>query len=211
MESSHGVHEDQPGLQTLLCRAYGETAQGNGRQKLRERVQAHSSAADARTAAAVAHASYCVREFDVRLVFTRTFRDDFILKVFDVMRRASWHTFQVLTKRSDRLLQMDEKIDWPENVWMGVSVENADYQFRIDHLRRTRAKTKFLSLEPPAGSIAEVGLKKNRLGDCRRRVGPRGKTDAAGLVERNPRPVRRRQGGLFLQTMGRNKQKTDGS
>lgn len=72
----------------------------------------------------------------------------FILSVFDVMRRASWHTFQVLTKRAERLLQLDSEVDWPPNVWMGVSVESGRYTFRIDHLRQTHARVKFLSLEP---------------------------------------------------------------
>ena len=72
----------------------------------------------------------------------------FILSVFDVMRCASWHTFQVLTKRAERLLQLDSKVDWPPNVWMGVSVESERYTFRIDHLRQTHARVKFLSLEP---------------------------------------------------------------
>ncbi len=72
----------------------------------------------------------------------------FILRVFDAMRRASWHTFQVLTKRSERLLQLDSEVDWPSNVWMGVSVESEKYTFRIDHLRQTQARVKFLSLEP---------------------------------------------------------------
>jgi protein gp37 len=72
----------------------------------------------------------------------------FIQDVFNVMRLAFWHTFQVLTKRSARLLELDSQIAWPENVWMGVSVENNDYIFRTDHLRQTHALTKFLSLEP---------------------------------------------------------------
>jgi len=83
---------------------------------------------------------------------------DFIQKVFDVMRRASWHTFQVLTKRSRRLLELDPQIDWPVNVWMGVSVENQDYTFRIDHLRQTGAKVKFLSLEPLLGPLDYLNL-----------------------------------------------------
>jgi protein gp37 len=83
----------------------------------------------------------------------------FVQQVFDVMRRAHWHTFQVLTKRSDRLLSLDPEIDWPENVWMGVSVENDKYRFRIDDLRRTRAKTKFLSLEPLLGPLPKLHLK----------------------------------------------------
>lgn len=85
---------------------------------------------------------------------------DFIQQVFDVMRRAHWHTFQVLTKRSERLLQLDDQIDWPENVWMGVSVENEKYKFRINDLRRTHAKTKFLSLEPLLGPLTRLNLNK---------------------------------------------------
>ena len=84
---------------------------------------------------------------------------DFILQVFDVMRRADWHTFQVLTKRSERLLELDPQIDWPDNVWMGVSVENEDYKFRIDDLRRTHARTKFLSLEPLLGPLHRLSLR----------------------------------------------------
>jgi len=83
---------------------------------------------------------------------------EFIQQIFDVMRRASWHTFQVLTKRSKRLLQLDSEIDWPGNVWMGVSVENRNYTFRIDHLRQTNARTKFLSLEPLLGPLPNLDL-----------------------------------------------------
>jgi protein gp37 len=83
----------------------------------------------------------------------------FIRKTFDVMRRASWHQFQVLTKRSDRLLELSPSIDWPENVWMGVSVENQDYEFRIDHLKQTGARVKFLSLEPLLGSLQKLNLR----------------------------------------------------
>ena len=83
----------------------------------------------------------------------------FIRKAFDVMRRASWHQFQVLTKRSDRLLEVSPSIDWPENVWMGVSVENQDYDSRIGHLRRTGARVKFLSLEPLLVSLPGLKLR----------------------------------------------------
>lgn len=82
----------------------------------------------------------------------------FIQRMFDVMRHASWHRFQVLTKRSDRLLEINPQINWPGNVWMGVSVENADYTGRIDHLRATGAKTKFLSLEPLLGPLPNLNL-----------------------------------------------------
>ena len=84
---------------------------------------------------------------------------EFIQKVFDVMRRASWHIFQVLTKRSQRLLELNPEIDWPPNVWMGVSVENQDYIFRIEHLRQTNAHLKFLSLEPLLGPLPNLDLR----------------------------------------------------
>jgi len=82
----------------------------------------------------------------------------YILKVFDVMRTAYWHQFQVLTKRSENLREFDSLIDWPANVWMGVSVENKDYTCRIDDLRRTHAQTKFLSIEPLLGPIDDLNL-----------------------------------------------------
>jgi protein gp37 len=84
---------------------------------------------------------------------------EFIQKVFEVMRRASWHTFQMLTKRSKRLLELDQVLSWPSNAWMGVSVENQDYTFRIDHLRQTRAYIKFLSLEPLLGPLPNLDLR----------------------------------------------------
>ncbi len=61
---------------------------------------------------------------------------EYIQRVFDVMHRAYWHNFQVLTKRSQRLLELSDEIEWPDNVWMGVSVENRKIHLRIDHLRQ---------------------------------------------------------------------------
>ncbi len=84
---------------------------------------------------------------------------EFVLCVFDVMNRASWHRFQVLTKRSERLLELDSLLPWTRNIWMGVSVESEDFTFRIDHLRKTRAEVKFLSLEPLLGPIHELDLR----------------------------------------------------
>lgn len=84
---------------------------------------------------------------------------DYIQRVFDVMRRAHWHRFQVLTKRADRLAELDPFLDWPDNVWMGVSVENADHVDRIDFLRQTRARVRFLSLEPLLGPLHNLDLR----------------------------------------------------
>jgi protein gp37 len=83
---------------------------------------------------------------------------DYIVQVFDVMRQADWHQFQVLTKRSERLRELAPELDWPPNVWMGVSVESTKYVSRIDNLRDTGAQTKFLSLEPLLGPLSGLNL-----------------------------------------------------
>jgi len=79
-------------------------------------------------------------------------------RVFDVMRRAGWHRFQVLTKRAERLVRLSPQLSWPENVWMGVSVETDRYRHRIDALRSTGAVVKFLSLEPLLGPLHALDL-----------------------------------------------------
>ena len=84
----------------------------------------------------------------------------FIARVFDVMRQASWHCFQVLTKRSDRLLELSPQLPWAPHIWMGVSVENEAYTYRIDHLRKTGSAIKFLSLEPLLGPLHSLNLER---------------------------------------------------
>jgi protein gp37 len=82
----------------------------------------------------------------------------FIRRVFGLMRRASWHTFQVLTKRAERLDTLGRKLDWPPNLWMGVSVETRKYLSRLDHLRRTPARVKFISFEPLLERLGNINL-----------------------------------------------------
>lgn len=79
---------------------------------------------------------------------------DFIQEVFAVMRDTPRHIYQILTKRADRLLELSPVLEWSENIWMGVSVENADALWRVDRLRKTEARTKFLSCEPLLGPIS---------------------------------------------------------
>jgi protein gp37 len=102
-----------------------------------------------------------------RVIFVNSMSDlfhqnvpaEFIADCFDVMRRCPQHTFQVLTKRATRLAQLaDELSPWPDNVWMGVSVENADYTWRIDELRKVPAAIRFLSVEPLLGPIDDLPL-----------------------------------------------------
>lgn len=83
---------------------------------------------------------------------------DFILRAFDVMRRAHWHRFQVLTKRAERLLGLSDQLYWSDNIWMGVSVESEAFTNRIDSLRKTAAATRFLSLEPLLGPLDRLRL-----------------------------------------------------
>jgi protein gp37 len=82
----------------------------------------------------------------------------YVREVFDVMVRAHWHRFQVLTKRAERLEELSPRLAWAPNVWMGVSVETARYKNRIDRLRRTEARVKFLSLEPLLGPLPGLDL-----------------------------------------------------
>ncbi len=91
-------------------------------------------------------------------LFHQKVPEDFIFRVFEVMRQASWHTFQILTKRSDRMEKLGQRLDWPSNVWMGVSVETPMYLYRLDHLRRTPARVRFVSFEPLIESLGEVVL-----------------------------------------------------
>ncbi|MCB0716692.1 MAG: phage Gp37/Gp68 family protein [Chitinophagaceae bacterium] len=82
----------------------------------------------------------------------------FIQKVFEVMNNTSQHTYQVLTKRAERLYKMHDKLTWTTNIWMGVSVENEKVKDRIDFLRETNAKVKFLSCEPLIGPLYNLNL-----------------------------------------------------
>ena len=82
----------------------------------------------------------------------------FIQKVFDVMNNTPMHTYQVLTKRAERLYELHDKLNWGVNIWMGVSVENDKVKDRIDFLRETNSKVKFLSLEPLIGPLTNLNL-----------------------------------------------------
>ena len=96
-----------------------------------------------------------------RLIFVNSMSDLFheevsfayIEQVFEVMERATWHTFQVLTKRGERLREVATRLRWPSNIWMGVSVENQRWTCRVDVLRETPAAVKFLSCEPLLGPL----------------------------------------------------------
>jgi protein gp37 len=92
-------------------------------------------------------------------LFHRDVPVSYVTEVFDVMRRAHWHQYQVLTKRSERLRELAPQLPWAPQIWMGVSVESDKYLYRIDDLRQTGAHIKFLSLEPLLGPLPGLNLR----------------------------------------------------
>jgi len=101
-----------------------------------------------------------------RLVFVNSMSDlfhedvpvEFIAQVFDVIRETPQHTYQVLTKRAQRLSRIADELNWPSNLWMGVSVETRRYAFRIKHLRKAPAAVRFVSAEPLLGPLGDLDL-----------------------------------------------------
>ena len=91
-------------------------------------------------------------------LFHRAVPARFIEEIFFTMNQARWHTFQILTKRADRLLQLAPRLKWTPNVWMGVTVENDKHVDRINRLREVPAAVRFLSLEPLLGPLPELDL-----------------------------------------------------
>ncbi len=84
--------------------------------------------------------------------------ETYIAQVFDVMVRCPQHTFQVLTKRAERLARLAPRLPWPPHVWMGVSVETPAFRWRIDYLRKTSAAIKFVSAEPLLAALPALNL-----------------------------------------------------
>jgi protein gp37 len=101
-----------------------------------------------------------------RIIFVNSMSDlfhvdvteEYLQLVFDVMRRTPHHTYQVLTKRAERLARVAPRLKWPENVWMGVSVESPEYEWRIDYLRRVPAAVRFVSAEPLLAALPNLNL-----------------------------------------------------
>jgi protein gp37 len=101
-----------------------------------------------------------------RMIFVNSMSDlfhediplDFVRQVFDVMSRAEWHTFQILTKRHERLAEVAPELDWPPNVWMGVTIENRRFVHRAERLREIPAAIRFISAEPLLGPLDGLDL-----------------------------------------------------
>ena len=131
-----------------------------------------------------------------------------IQKVFEIMTQAHWHRFQVLTKRSSRLAELNQDLSWKSNIWMGVSVENKKYQYRINDLRMTDAKIKFLSLEPLLGPLHNLDLREIDWviagGESGQKPRP---VDPAWLISIRDQCLKANVPFFFKQWGGRNKKK----
>ena len=136
---------------------------------------------------------------------------DFIKCVFDVMKKAHWHNFQILTKRSERLLELSPQLDWSSNIWIGVSVENEEFINRINDLRKTNARIKFLSIEPMLGPLNSLNLEGidwvivgGESGPCARPMNPLWVTDLRDQCQAAGVPFFFKQwGGVIKKKAGR--------
>lgn len=134
---------------------------------------------------------------------------DYIRRVFEVMSRAHWHRFQVLTKRAERLEELSPSLGWAPNVWMGVSVESERYCNRIEHLRATGAHVKFLSLEPLLGPLRALDLSAIDWVIVGGESGPGARSmDPAWATEIRDQCLRWKVPFFFKQWGGTNKKKT---
>ena len=139
-------------------------------ERFAKRLQAMGQAAYKNGFELTLHEEYLNKPFKIkspRMIFVNSMSDlfhedvpfTFIEKVFNVMHRTPRHVFQILTKRSERLLQLSPKLFWSDNIWAGVTVEHHKYIHRINHLRKTGAKVKFISCEPLLSPLSGLNLK----------------------------------------------------
>ena len=134
---------------------------------------------------------------------------EYIQRVFSVMRQAHWHQYQVLTKRSERLLELNSRLQWEPQIWMGVSVENEQYVSRIDDLRNTDAHVKFLSLEPLLGPLHKLNLRGIDWAIVGGESGPGARpVDPAWIVDIRDQCLRAEVAFFFKQWGGVQKKKT---
>ena len=142
-------------------------------------------------------------------IFHKDVPFEFVDKIFNTMKQADWHIFQVLTKRSDRLLEYSKRTLWPKNVWAGVTVEHKDYISRIEDLRAVKAPVKFISFEPLLSEMPYTDLKGIQWVICGGESGPHAREVNADWV-RGIRDMAVNQNiqFLFKQWGGTNKKKT---
>jgi protein gp37 len=137
---------------------------------------------------------------------------EFIASVWDVMRRADWHVFQVLTKRPDNMARVVTEQRLPElpNVWLGTSVESGDFSYRIDFLRSVPAAIRFISFEPLIGEVNEVNLSGIHWAIVGGESGPRARPMDSGWVEAIRRQCEQQNVAFFFKQWGGVNKKASG-
>jgi len=134
----------------------------------------------------------------------------FIAKVWSVMERTPWHTYQILIKRPDRMAQATESLPALANVWLGTSVENAEYLDRLDALRDVRATVRFVSFEPLLGSVADADLTGIHWAIVGGESGPRARPMAEEWVDEIEALCREAGAAFFFKQWGGIRKKTTG-
>lgn len=145
-----------------------------------------------------------------RMIFVNSMSDlfhpdvplDFIKQVFQTMVECPHHTFQILTKRGERLAELCKELPWPKNVWMGVSVEDERVEYRIDHLRTVPAAVRFLSCEPLIGPLDNLNLKGIHWVIVGGESGPRSRPMEAAWVKSIRRQCRTARVAFFFKQWG---------
>jgi protein gp37 len=153
-----------------------------------------------------------------RMVFVNSMSDlfheevpvGFIEAVWDVMRRAPRHTFQILTKRTERMAEITASLPLLSNVWLGTSVENAEYLERLESLRRTRAAIRFVSFEPLIGSVHNADLKDIQWAIVGGESGPHARPMKIEWVHEIRDACRRADAAFFFKQWGGTNKKTTG-
>jgi protein gp37 len=135
----------------------------------------------------------------------------FIKDVFKTMKNAHWHTFQILTKRSQRLAELSDKLQWPTNGWIGVTVESHKYMYRINDLQKIPAVTKFVSFEPLLSPISDISLEGIDWAIVGGESGPKCRMISAEWVRTIRDTCRKKQIPFFFKQWGGTRKKSSGN
>ena len=197
LESGNRVHEDRSGCKNCYAHRIARRLHAMGQARYRNNfaVTLQLDVLD-----------QPLRWNQPRKIFVNSMSDlfhsdvplEFIRSAFDVMGRSHWHTFQILTKRSERLVEFAEKIPWHENIWMGVSVENANYTYRIEHLRKVPVSVRFLIGGAVVGTDSSFTASRHSLGDRWWRVRPGCAQYGSAMGAKDKRPMLGSRRSVFL-------------
>jgi protein gp37 len=220
LESGCWLHRDLPGLHQLLCDAHGGPARCDGHEKYRGLTRKSG-----KRAVWTGKVRLDQKALDIpaswkkpRRIFVNSMSDlfhegvpaKFVAAVWDAMQATPQHTYQILTKRPDRMAEITASLPVLKNVWLGTSVESADYLTRIDDLRRVKAAIRFISFEPLLGSVAGANLKGIQWAIVGGESGPRSRPMAEEWVVEIEAACRKVGTAFFFKQWGGVRKKSTG-